>query len=138
LDAPLASGPFPQRPRRLWNRNLVLAGDAAGFFDGITGEGMSLALASARHCAAAVDSFIETGQTKPFLVYERERRALARNSELLGRLTLVLAGRSWTARRAIRGLARRPGAFGRLVAVSSGEAALRSLRPWDLLAPLRG
>ncbi len=44
LDAPLVAGPFPVRPRRLWKRNLVLAGDAAGFFDGITGEGMSLAL----------------------------------------------------------------------------------------------
>jgi flavin-dependent dehydrogenase len=138
IDEAMMAGPFPVRPRRLWSRNLVLCGDAAGFFDGITGEGMSLALASARDCAEAVDAFISTGDAKNFRRYEAKRLALARNSELLGRLTLLLSKRQWTARRAIRGLGRRPQAFSRLVGVSSGEAPMRNLRPWDLGAPLLG
>jgi 2-polyprenyl-6-methoxyphenol hydroxylase-like FAD-dependent oxidoreductase len=138
LDQPLVSGPFPVRPGRLWSRNLVLAGDAAGFFDGITGEGMSLALASARDCAAAVDAYLDNGNPEAFREYGRRRRRLRRNSELLGRFTLLMASREWTARRAILGLARRPAVFSRLVALSSGEAGLRQLRPFDLLAPLLG
>jgi flavin-dependent dehydrogenase len=138
LDAPLVAGPFPVLPRSLWARNLVLAGDAAGFFDGITGEGMSLALVSARDCAEAVDTYLRDGETSAFREYERRRRALARNSERLGRLTLMLSGRPWTARRAIRGLGRRADAFTRMVAVSSGEQGLRGLRPLDLLAPFLG
>ncbi len=138
MDAPLVAGPFPARARRLWNRNLVLAGDAAGFFDGITGEGMSTALVSARHCAEAVDGFLSTGSHGPFKVYEKARRRLARNPDLLGRVTLMLAGRPWLARRALRGLERRPGSFTRLVAISSGEAGLGSVPPWEVARLLLG
>jgi flavin-dependent dehydrogenase len=124
LDAPLVAGPF--RSGRAACGNAIKA-DAAGFFDGITGEGMSLALVSARHCAEAVDEFLATGSAEPLRRYERRRRSLARNSEILGRMTLALASREWTARRALRGLARRPETFAKLVAVSSGEARLWSL-----------
>ncbi len=137
-DAPLVAGPFPARATKLWSRNLVLAGDAAGFFDGITGEGMSLALVSARHCAEAVDGFLRTGSAKPFALYQKRRRALARNSELLGRLTLALAARPWLARRCLRSLSRHPATFSKLVAISSGEAGLRSLRPADLASLMVG
>jgi flavin-dependent dehydrogenase len=138
VDAAMVAGPFPVRPKHLWNRNLVLAGDAAGFFDGITGEGMSLALASARSCAESVHGYLDDGDTRHFMRYEAKRRRMARNSELLGRLTLLLSKRPWTARRSIRGLGRRPASFSRLLAVSSGEASIRSLRPWDLAAPILG
>jgi flavin-dependent dehydrogenase len=138
-EAPAGAGTFPVLPSRLWSRNLALAGDAAGFFDGITGEGISLALASAPECALAVHAFLASqGDPAALALYERRRRALGRNSELFGRLTLLLAGHPALAGRAVRGLARRPEAFSRLVAVSNGEAPLRSLRPFDLLALLRG
>lgn len=138
VDEPLVAGPFAVRAKSLWSRNLVLAGDAAGFFDGITGEGMTLALVSARHCAAAVKEYLTSGSEARFAEYESKRRALARKSQILGRLTLLLAARPWTTRRAVRGLARDPDAFSRLLAVSSGEQRLLSLKPMDLVRPFLG
>ena len=56
-----------------------------GFYDGVTGEGMSLALLSARRCAEAVHQHL-WGNAEAFATYDREWSALARNSHLLGRL----------------------------------------------------
>jgi flavin-dependent dehydrogenase len=133
-DEPLVAGPFPAAARALWRDNLVLAGDAAGFRDPISGEGMSLALRGARECAAAVSEFIGSGSSAAFRAYERRQRTLMRNSALLARLTLTLASRPSLGRRAIANLNRRPETFRRLVSVNAGELALTALRPRDLLA----
>jgi menaquinone-9 beta-reductase len=138
LEAPRATGPFPVEAQQAWLSNLVLVGDAAGFFDGITGEGMSLSLVSARLCAEAVHEYLDSGNELAFLRYDRERRALARSSTLLARLTLALAGRRWTAALSLRNLRRRPGTFARLVAINAGELPLSAIRPRDLLALAAG
>lgn len=132
LDEPRAAGPFPVDCQQAWLKNLVLVGDAAGFFDGITGEGMSLALVSARHCATAADAYLRGSTASAFGQYDRQRRGLARNSELLARLTLLLSRRQWTSALAIRNLGRRPDVFARMVAINSGELPLSALRPADL------
>ncbi len=129
-----AAGPFHQRARRAFRSNVVLVGDAAGFFDGITGEGMALALVSARLAAEAIRAHLECGSVEPFRSYDQERAALARNSELLGRLTLFLSPKPALARWSTRNLSRRPATFDRLTAISAGERPMRSLRPRDLLA----
>lgn len=131
---PLAAGPFPAGCSRAWRANLVLAGDAAGFFDGISGEGMTAALLSARECAAAVDAYLESGSYEAFRKYDRRRRALVRNSNLLARVSLALSRQPKVAELAVRNLSRRPETFGRLVAINTGEAGLRSLRPRDVMA----
>lgn len=134
LDQPLAAGPFAQGCSRAWRANFLLAGDAAGFFDGITGEGMSAALASGRLAAQAALTYLETGSYEPFRAYQRERSALVRNTNLLGRIMLGLAARPVLAGFAVRNLSRQPEAFDHLIAISAGEAGLRSLRPGDALA----
>lgn len=138
LRDPLAAGPFPARCTRAWRGNLVLAGDAAGFFDGISGEGMSLALRTAPACAGAVAGYLHTGDERAFAAYDRRRRAAARNSELLARVTLALARDCRTAAFAIRNMRRRPATFDRLVAISGGELPLGALRPGDVPALLLG
>jgi flavin-dependent dehydrogenase len=138
LEEPRVTGPFPVACTRGWRANLVLAGDAAGFFDGISGEGMSIALASSRDCAVAVDQYLATRSYAPFRAYDRQRRALARNSTLLARLSLFLGGHPTLARLAVRNLARRPEAFAKLVAINGGERGLMSLRPRDFAALLAG
>lgn len=138
VDAPLAAGPFPRRCSRAWRANMVLAGDAAGFFDGITGEGMSVALLGAEKVARALDRYLATGSYEPFRRYERERRALTRNSDMLGRLTLALAKWPPVAEFAVRNLGRQPDTFARLVAVNTGAAGLGSLGPRDAVALLFG
>lgn len=131
---PLAAGPFPAGCSRAWKANLVLAGDAAGFFDGISGEGMTAALLSARECAAAIDAYLTGGSYEPFRRYDRRRRALVRNSNLLARVSLALSRQPRVAELAVRNLSRRPETFARLVAINTGEAGLGSIRPRDVLA----
>lgn len=134
LDVPHAAGPFGVTCTRPWRRNLVLVGDAAGFFDAISGEGMSSALISARYCAAAVDEYLGTGDESAFRHYARQRSALVQNSDALARLTLALAASRATARLSIRHLSRHPAIFARLVSISTGELPLTALRPADVLA----
>lgn len=138
LDPPLAAGPFGSACVRPWRRNLVLVGDAAGFFDAINGEGMSLTLVSARDCAAAVSDYLERHDEAAFRRYGERRRALVRNAELLARLSVTLAARPRIARHAIGNMARRPRAFARLVAISAGELPMRALRPSDVRALMIG
>lgn len=138
LDEPVAAGPFPVRCARPWREGLVLAGDAAGFYDGVSGEGMTLALRSARACAQAVDAHLRDGRSAPLAAYERRLRALARSSELLARLSLALARRPALATAAIRNLERRPATFAKLVEINSGQRPLSALRPSDVLAMLAG
>jgi len=137
-DRVLATGPFGRGCRRAWRANLVLAGDAAGFFDGISGQGISSALIGGRLCADAVDAVLDGTGEAPLQRYERQRRAIVRNSNLLARLSLLLARDSRVAQLAVRNLSRRPATFERLVALNSGEAGLRSLRPADVSALLFG
>jgi flavin-dependent dehydrogenase len=118
----LAAGPFLRRARRAFRGNIVLVGDAAGFFDGITGEGMSLALVSARLAARAIIEHLGSGSVAPFRRYHDQRQTLARNSELLGHLTLLLGPRPRLARWSARNLARQPTTFERLAAIGSESA----------------
>jgi flavin-dependent dehydrogenase len=123
---------------RAWDRNLLLAGDAAGFFDGISGEGISLALRSSRYTAEAALSYLETGSNDSFRAYGRRMQDLRRPSTFFARLILALAARPALARVALRNLAHRPDVFSRLAAVNSGELRFRDLRPGDLLGLLAG
>jgi flavin-dependent dehydrogenase len=138
LDAPAVAGPFQARSKRAWSHNLVLAGDAAGFYDGISGEGMSLALLSARGCAEAVHAYLNDGNTRHFELYDRALRRRQRNSTLLARLNLALAARPSLGLRALRNLSRRPATFERLLSINQGLGGFDSLRPRDLTALLFG
>lgn len=138
IDDALAAGPFPSQARRRWQGNVVLAGDAAGFYDGIAGEGMSLALAGAVRCAAAIDAYLRDGQEAHFRAYDKAVVAIQRPSTLLARLCLALAARPALGRRVMLNLARKPDVFARLVATSQGETRLSSLRPRDAIGLLCG
>jgi flavin-dependent dehydrogenase len=138
LEPPRAAGPFPVRAVALSRENLVLAGDAAGFHDAISGEGMSLALRSAPLAAEAVLRYLETGSRAGFEAYEDAVRMLRRPSTLFARLMLTLRDRPALARRALRNLARRPDSFTRLVGLNGGELGFRDLRPRDLSALVLG
>jgi len=48
------AGPFEQRVRRRVHGRILLAGDAAGYLDALTGEGVALALETGRAAAEAV------------------------------------------------------------------------------------
>jgi len=138
LDEPVAAGPFPAASRRPWRDNLVLVGDAAGFVDAISGEGISTSLLSARACANAVVGHLGGDPEQAFERYARRRGGLARNADLLAHLSLVLSSRPWLARHSVRNLMRQPETFRRLLGVSAGNLRLTDLRARDLLALAAG
>ncbi|MGI5156814.1 NAD(P)/FAD-dependent oxidoreductase [Microbispora sp. CA-102843] len=102
------AGPLRQRVRRRVAGRVLLVGDAAGYVDALTGEGISLALLSAR---ALVDC-LRAGRPEE---YETAWRRLSRRSRLLT-AALVRARRHPPAARMIVPAARRlPAVFGAAV-----------------------
>ena len=90
-DKPFASrlrgaGPFEQRVARRVVGNVLLVGDAAGYVDPLTGEGVALGLATAR---AAITSLLEGAPG----AYEARYRRLARRYFALTSALLAVARR---------------------------------------------
>ncbi len=73
-DEPRAIGPLALESDRAWAPGVLLVGDAAGFFDPFTGEGISLAL---RGAALAAELAVAALQgLAPLSLYEARHRAL--------------------------------------------------------------
>ncbi len=117
-------GPLRQVARARARRNLFLVGDAAGYRDAITGEGMALAFSEA-HALARVLSHSPEDETA------RRYDAVARRHErlpgALTELTLLLARRPRLRRRALRALAMCPSYFDRLLAVHARQRPVRGI-----------
>ena len=93
--------------------NTLLVGDAAGAPDPITGEGMALAVLSARAAAEA----IAAGDPES---YEKEWQRLAAGSIWLGRWMLRATRYPAVANRVVRSLGRNPELFTKLLQISAG------------------
>lgn len=103
------AGPFDRRVRRRVRGRVALVGDAAGYVDPITGEGVSVALGE----AVALADALAAGN---LAAYERAVRRLRGASDLLTRLVVLLGPRPRLRRRVILALGRRPERFSRLLA----------------------
>jgi flavin-dependent dehydrogenase len=98
------AGPLRQRVRRRTAGRVLLVGDAAGYVDALTGEGIALAVASAE---AAVRC-LRAGRPER---YEREWRRLSRRHRLLTEGLLRVGGRPAGARLIVPAAARMPSVF---------------------------
>lgn len=96
----LATGPFGWWSRRTVADGALLVGDAAQFFDPITGDGVAAALAGARLAAAAIADALEQ-------VDRPTRRTLARYA----RARQTHFGARWIAQRALGWAVERPALF---------------------------
>ena len=79
-DGPWTSGPFDWPGRRAVADGALLVGDAAGYFDPLTGQGIFRALRSAELAADAIDTALRAGRAlcRDLAPYERAlRRELA-------------------------------------------------------------
>ncbi|MBT2396733.1 NAD(P)/FAD-dependent oxidoreductase [Streptomyces sp. ISL-100] len=117
LDGPAAgpvrgAGPLRQRARRRTAGRVVLVGDAAGYTDALTGEGVALALASAE---AAVRC-LRAGRPQ---AYERYWRRLSLRHRLLTEGLVRMSGHAALARLVVPAAARMPSVF---------SAAVRALQ----------
>jgi flavin-dependent dehydrogenase len=117
LTSPRGAGPLAQGVSTVVADRLVLIGDAAGYRDAITGEGLSLAFASASALAAIVPEALERGATSSALrPYSRAHNRLFRHYALVANTVLGIARRPRLRRPLIRWLGANPGLLDRLVA----------------------
>jgi flavin-dependent dehydrogenase len=128
IDEALACGPLRVKSRAVWRGRAVLIGDAAGYVDAITGEGMSLALHTASLASDAIRAVLAGGDVDDaFAAYARARARAFRDHALLTMGLVELARRPFFAKRAIARLARDPALFTRLLAVNTGARSIFSL-----------
>lgn len=120
-SAARGAGPFDQAARARVADRLVLLGDAAGYVDAITGEGLSLAFGCAADLAALLPAALARGASAAALApYEAAWRRRFRPYAAWTRLLLVLSRRA-TLRRSVLALAAAtPAPFERLVAAAVG------------------
>ncbi|HBL31783.1 MAG TPA: hypothetical protein DD490_33590 [Acidobacteria bacterium] len=123
--APIASrdrgaGPLHQRVHGVCRANLALVGDAAGYLDAITGEGLAIAL----HQSAALAEALQRGDLAG---YAAASRRIHRLPDALTHLLLAVERRPWLRTRALRALAAEPALFSRLLGIHGRLLPVRAL-----------
>jgi geranylgeranyl reductase family protein len=129
LEPPRAIGPLALDCRAVAAPGVVLVGDAAGFYDPFTGEGVTLALRTAELAAEAVAEALDRPSTSrlPRLVgYERARDAATRDKFRFNRVLQVAVGWPDVANAVARRLARRPDLADRLVSIAGDFVPART------------
>jgi len=123
-----AAGPLAHNVRAAAGRGVLLVGDAAGFLNPFTGQGVFLALTSAEQAAQTIVASAADRANEPraFAAYARERRAdLAARKRLSAALGWLIDV-SPLARRAAANLARSPQLGETLVGALAGLSAPQS------------
>jgi flavin-dependent dehydrogenase len=118
-SAVLGMSPLSSRTRAGVAPGIVLLGDAAGSLDPITGGGMAQALLTAELLAHYVMRHWETGNDW-LCTYDRARRALLRDEQVLTQFVLGLAAHPWLARQTLRLLRASPALFSYMIGIAGG------------------
>ncbi len=140
LGEPKAWGPLRRKPSCVVGDGVVLVGDAAGFVDAITGEGMSVGLASAEIAADVLSSAMQRNRLdrQALRPYAMRRRRMARHLTWLTETVLFGLRRPWLAAHVIANLEREPAIFERLLGVAIARAPIWSVGlggAWRMLRP---
>jgi menaquinone-9 beta-reductase len=108
----LATGPFSTRARRGWAPGAVLAGDAAGYFDPFTGEGIFTALRAGQQLAPHVIRGLGGGAgsalDSELRSYDRNRRSEQRPRLMVEAAIALFVGYPALMNHAASSLALRP------------------------------
>ena len=132
----LASGPFDRPTRAVITDGAALVGDAAGYFDPFTGQGVHQAIAGAALLAAVARDALRADcpVMRPALEpYAAAHRRLVRGPRRVQRLVDVVLAHPVSAERVLRRLARRPAAALALLAVTGDVLPARALLSPSLL-----
>ncbi len=129
LGNPRASGPLHQWPARPLTRGLVLLGDAAGYVDALTGEGVGAALRQALLLADVVVPLLRQSSDSPLAAGElvkfvRAERRASRGARLLTKTLLWLKGHPRLLEHTIQRLAADQQLFRRCLSANQGTAPL--------------
>jgi flavin-dependent dehydrogenase len=134
LEPPKAIGPLAIEARQLVLPGLLLVGDAAGFYDPFTGEGVALALRGAGFASEAVLAHLRSDA--PLASYERRLRAATRDKFRLNRALQMVVGSPWLANAVAHRLSHRPRAADRLVAIAGDFEPARTALSLGFVADL--
>jgi flavin-dependent dehydrogenase len=104
----LAAGPMRQDVAHRVSGRVLLVGDAAGYLDALTGEGLALAFG----CARALVARVAADQASH---YERDYRVISRRYRLITSALLAASGRPTLRRQLVPTAARVPWLFGAAV-----------------------
>lgn len=138
VDGPWASGPFDWPVRAAWAPGMALVGDAAGYFDPLTGQGIHRALRSAEMAADAIDRTLRAGRVSwsALRAYDAAlRTAFAPGRRIQAGVEAVVSAdglRGWFVRR----LASSPESLSALIRVTGDAAPARSLLSPRVWGPL--
>lgn len=116
------AGPFDVQVARRVQGRVLLVGDAAGYLDAITGEGISLAFEEAH-------ALILATQANDPARYEADWWRITRRHRFLTRSLLWLSRHPRLRARLIRALARAPASFGTFLALNTGSIGYLSALP---------
>lgn len=129
VDEVLATGPFDWPVRRTVADGAVLVGDAAGYYDPFTGQGIFRALRGAELAAEAVCAALRRGDASAAALsgYDRARRRAFGPGERLQRAIEAFVSRPRALAAVARRLDRRPEAADALIRVTGDLEPVRSL-----------
>ena len=127
-----AVGPFWYRASTVADRRVFLIGDAAGFTDPITGEGVAAGLRQARAFAAALES------PDPERAYRRTHRGLTKDPRRVADLFLRLSRTPALVERAIRSHQRAPHTLKTLLGIGFGYWGFNRITPREWIRMFSG
>jgi geranylgeranyl reductase family protein len=137
LGPPRAIGPLALEARGVSAPGALLVGDAAGFYDPFTGEGVTLALRGAEMAAEVADRALRSARVDDLSAYDRMRDAATRDKFLLNRLIQRVVVWPGLSNAVARRLARRADLADRLVGIAGDFVPARTALDlgfaWDLL-----
>lgn len=138
---PLQSrGPLRCEVPEVTRGDIFLAGDAAGYLDAATGEGVGLALGQAQLLGELLPPRLVAGEPAALAgpAYASAHAQLVRPHERVTRLVLALGRHPTLARWAVAGLRARPGLLRHLIAANMGRVPLWPVPSWPHAGPWAG
>jgi 2-polyprenyl-6-methoxyphenol hydroxylase-like FAD-dependent oxidoreductase len=131
----LAAGQFHQRPARIAGDRLFLVGDAAGYDDPTTGEGLGVGLLLGEALAHRLDETLSGRRSLESAAagYTHDHRRLWRNRRRITALALFMSAHPAISRRAVSSAQSRPQTLSRLLGVNCDYHGFGRLTPRDWL-----
>lgn len=138
VDDVLATGPFDWPVRRAVADGALLVGDAAGYYDPFTGQGIYRALRGAELAADTIDQALRTGDSSAAALapYERARRRAFGPGERLQHVIEAFVARPVLLRWAADRFVRRPDLGNAIIRATGDVTPVRSLMRPSLVAQL--
>jgi 2-polyprenyl-6-methoxyphenol hydroxylase-like FAD-dependent oxidoreductase len=134
VAAPLGAAQFRQRARAVAEGGVFLVGDAAGYDDPTTGEGLAIGMLLAERLSAHLGDLLSghTSNAEAARRYHLDHAGLVRERRRLTRLALLMARSRTLSHRAIAHATTDPTTLSRLLAINCGYQTFAelSLRDW--------